>query len=46
MPNTKTPALFSMKPESNKNIDTSKKEDFLQKPFTKQQLLDFVKSKI
>jgi DNA-binding NtrC family response regulator len=46
MPDTKIPAFFSMKPESKKNIDTSKKEDFLQKPFTKEQLLEFVKSKI
>lgn len=46
MPDTKTPAFFPIKPKSNKNIDTSKKEDFLQKPFTKEQLLNFVKSKI
>lgn len=46
MPDTKTPAFFSIKPNSNKNIDTSKKEDFLQKPFTKEQLLNFIKSKI
>jgi DNA-binding NtrC family response regulator len=46
MPDTKTPAFFSIKPKSNKNIDTSKKEDFLQKPFTKEQLLNFIKSKI
>ncbi|PNX46325.1 MAG: hypothetical protein BV457_07905, partial [Thermoplasmata archaeon M9B1D] len=44
MPDTKTPAFFSIKPKSNKNIDTSKKEDFLQKPFTKEQLLNFIKS--
>jgi len=46
MPNTKKPALFSMKPTSKKSIDTSKKEDFLQKPFTKDQLIDFVKKKL
>lgn len=46
MPDTKTPAFFSIKPKSNKNIDTSKEEDFLQKPFTKEQLLNFIKSKI
>ena len=45
LPDTNKPAFFSMKPKS-KNIDTSKEEDFLQKPFTKEQLLDFVKSKI
>jgi len=38
--------FFSMKPKAKKNIDTSKEEDFLQKPFTKEQLLDFVKNKI
>ena len=46
MPDTKTPAFFSIKPKSNKDIDTSKEEDFLQKPFTKEQLLNFIKSKI
>jgi FixJ family two-component response regulator len=35
-----------MKPKSKKDIDTSKEEDFLQKPFTKKQLLNFVKSKM
>jgi len=45
MPDSKKPALFSMKPRSKKNIDTSKEEDFLQKPFTKEQLLDFIKRK-
>ncbi len=45
LPDSNKPAFFSMKPKS-KNIDTSKEEDFLQKPFTKEQLLDFVKRKI
>ncbi len=46
MPNSSAPAFFSMKPKAKKNIDTSKEEDFLQKPFTKEQLLDFVKNKM
>jgi DNA-binding NtrC family response regulator len=46
MPNTKKPAFFSLKPKSKKNIDTSKEEDFLQKPFTKEQLISFVKKKL
>ena len=46
LPDSKTPALFSMKPRSKKDIDTSKSEDFLQKPFTKEQLVEFVKRKI
>jgi DNA-binding NtrC family response regulator len=46
LPDSNTPAFFSMKPRSKRNIDTSKKEDFLQKPFTKEQLLDFIKNKI
>lgn len=46
MPDSKKPAFFSMKPRSKKDIDTGKEEDFLQKPFTKEQLLDFVKSKM
>ena len=44
MPGSDKSALFSMKPES--KTDTSRMEDFLQKPFTKEQLLDFVKSKM
>jgi DNA-binding NtrC family response regulator len=42
LPDSKQPALFSMKPQSKKNIDTSRKEDFLLKPFTKEQLIDFI----
>ena len=44
IPDSSKSALFSMKPKS--KMDTSKLEDFLQKPFTKEQLLDFVKRKI
>jgi len=46
IPNTEIPALFSMKPKSKKSIDTSKKKDFLQKPFSSEQLIDFIKKKI
>ncbi len=46
LPDSKIPALFSMKPGKNKGIDTTKTEDFLQKPFTKEQLIDFVKKKV
>lgn len=46
IPGTDKSALFSMKPKSKKDIDTTKSEDFLQKPFTQEQLLDFVKSKV
>lgn len=46
IPNSKAPALFSMKPQSKMNIDTSKEEDFLQKPFTREQLIEFIKKKI
>ena len=46
MPDSNTPALFSMKPKTKKDIDTSNVEDFLQKPFTKEQLLEFVKNKM
>ena len=45
LPNSNTPALFSMKPKTKKNIDTSKKDDFLQKPFTKEELVDFINKK-
>ena len=46
MPDSKTPALYSMLPKTKKDIDTSKAEDFLQKPLTKDQLIYFVKNKI
>jgi DNA-binding NtrC family response regulator len=46
LPESNTPAFFSMKPRIKRNIDTSSEENFLQKPFTKQQLIDFIKKKI
>ncbi len=46
IPDSKQPAFFSMKPGSKKDIDTSREEDFLRKPFTKEQLVDFIKKKI
>ena len=46
MPDSNVPALFSMKPKTKKDIDTSNVEDFLQKPFTKEELLEFIKKKI
>ena len=46
LPDTNKPALFSMRPKSKKDIDTSKNEDFLLKPFTKEQLVEFINKKI
>ena len=46
IPNTEIPAFFSMKPDIDKKIDTTKTEDFLIKPFTCNQLIEFVKNKI
>ena len=46
IPDTKKPALFSLKYKNKSNIDTTKIEDFLQKPFTNEQLIKFVKNKI
>jgi FixJ family two-component response regulator len=46
MPDTRKPALFSLRHWHKANIDTTKKEDFLQKPFSDEQLIKFVKSKI
>ncbi|KYK23574.1 hypothetical protein AYK24_10645 [Thermoplasmatales archaeon SG8-52-4] len=46
LPESDIPAFFSMKPSLKKNIDTSSEENFLQKPFTKQQLIEFIKKKI
>jgi DNA-binding NtrC family response regulator len=40
----KTTALFSMKPADKRHL--SGVENFLQKPFTKEQLVEFVKQKI
>jgi len=45
-PDSNIPAFFSMKPKSKRNIDTSTEENFLKKPFTKEELLDFIKRKI
>ena len=39
-------ALFSMKPISRMDVDTINAENFLQKPFTREKLLDFVKKKV
>jgi len=46
IPDTEIPAFFSMKPDIDKKIDTTKTEDFLIKPFTRNQLIEFVKNKI
>ena len=46
IPGTQKTALFSMKPKSKINIDVNKEEDFLQKPFTEEQLINFVKNKL
>jgi len=46
LPNSEKPALFSMQPGKKKNIDTTKIEDFLEKPFSKEQLIDFVKKRM
>jgi len=44
MPGTEKTALFSMKPKSKMQTTTSL-ENFLQKPFTVEQLRDFIKNK-
>ena len=44
MPCSDKTALFSMKPIS--KLEISETDNFLQKPFTKEQLLDFVKEKL
>jgi len=46
IPGTQKSALFSMKPKSKINIDVNKEEDFLQKPFTEEELINFVKNKL
>ena len=42
-PNGENSAFFKMKPESNMNIFSSNNENFLQKPFSKNQFMDFIK---
>ena len=44
MPGKNESALFSITPRS--KMDSSRIEDFLQKPFTNEQLLDFVKNRL
>ena len=46
MPDTKMPALFCLKHRHKASFDTTKNEDFLQKPFTNEQLIKFVKNRI
>ena len=46
LPNSNTPAFFSIKPKSKINIDTSTEDNFLKKPFTKDELLDFIRRRI
>ncbi len=46
IPDTKIPAFFSMKSNIDKKIDTTKTDDFLIKPFTRNQLIEFVNNKI
>lgn len=44
MPGSDKTAFFSMKPES--KVDASRMEDFLQKPFTRDQLLEFINKRM
>ncbi len=44
IPSSEKSSLFSMKPKSKIKMDNM--DDFLQKPFTKEQLLEFVKKRI
>jgi len=46
LPDSNVSAFFSMKPKSNKDIDTTTEENFLIKPFTNEKLLEFIKRKI
>ena len=45
-PDSKKPAFFPMKPSDTKNVDTTNDADFLQKPFTKEELISFVKKRV
>ncbi len=46
LPDSKKPAFFPMDPKNTKNIDTTNDADFLKKPFTKEELVSFVKKRI
>ena len=46
MPGSDKAAFFSMKPGLNTDNDKSELHDFLEKPFTDTQLLDFIKKKL
>ena len=46
IPGSNKKGLFSLRPNSKINIDTTNLDDFLEKPFTKDQLIDFVRKKI
>lgn len=46
IPGTEIPAFFSLKQDINKKKDTTKTNDFLIKPFTRNQLFEFVKNKL
>jgi len=45
-PDSKKPAFFPMRPSGTKNIDMTNDADFLQKPFTKEELISFVKKRV
>ena len=45
IPGTDKSALFSMKPGSKKDIDTTNEIDFLKKPFSKEELISFINKK-
>jgi CheY-like chemotaxis protein len=46
MPDGNNRAFFPLKPTSRMNMDTSNITDFLQYPFTEQQLLKFIKERL
>ncbi len=46
IPDTDIPAFFSFKPNIDKKRDTTKINDFLIKPFTHNQLVEFINDKI
>lgn len=46
IPDTDIPAFFSFKPNIDKKRDTTKINDFLIKPFTRSQLVEFINEKI
>jgi len=46
LPNSKVHAFFPIKPKSKSNFDTTIEDNFLKKPFSEEELLNFIRKRI